>query len=135
MALTFDNIPTAKQWQELIKTINHELDQGNLVRLVNYWDIPNGLTIIQRVIPASKRARSGSILNAEPTIEQIAALPRVILYPGYLSLCRPGTPSRVIAIMDCGDFREQHLQQAQAYRLCMNHTYNKHDFPDDEQFN
>lgn len=127
MALKFDNVPTTEQLQELMKTINRELDQGNLVRLVNDWDVPNGLTIIQRVIPASKVASTGSTSNAVQTIEQIAALPHVLLYPGYLHLCKPGTPSRVIAIEDCGGFGARHMQQAHAYRLCMNHTYNEHD--------
>ena len=110
-----------KQLQELMKTINRELDQGNLVRLVNDWNVPNGATIIQRIQPAD------STSNAVQTIEQIAALPRVLLYPGYLHLCKPGTPARVIAIEDCGGFGAQHLQQAHAYRLCMSHRYNKHD--------
>lgn len=131
MALTFDNVPTAEQWRELMKTINRELGQGNLVRLVNDWDVPNGATIVQRVIPASRVASKGasadSTSNAVQTIEQIAALPHVLLYPGYLHLCKPGTPSRVIAIEDCGGFGAQHLQQAHAYRICMSHTYNKHD--------
>ena len=121
MALTFDNVPTTEQLRELMKTINNELDQGNLVRLVNDWNVPNGLTIIQRIRPAD------STSNAVQTIEQIAALPHVLLYPGYLHLCKPGTPSRVIAIEDCGGFGAQHLAQAHAYRLCMNHTYNEHD--------
>ena len=121
MAITFDNVPTTEQLQELMKTINRELDQGNLVRLVNVWDVPNGLTIIQRIRPAD------STSNAVQTIEQIAALPHVLLYPGYLHLCKPGTPSRVIAIEDCGGFGARHLQQAHAYRLCMSHRYNKHD--------
>ena len=127
MALTFDNVPTTEQLQELMKTINRELDQGNLVRLVNCWDVPNGLTIIQRVITASKDASTDSTSNAVQTIEQIAALPHVLLYPGYLHLCKPGTPARVIAIEDCGGFGSRDLQQAHAYRLCMNHTYNEHD--------
>ena len=110
-----------KQLQELMKTINRELDQGNLVRLINDWNVPNGLTIIQRIRPAD------STSNAVQTIEQIAALPHVLLYPGYLHLCKPGTPARVIAIEDCGGFDAQHLQQAHAYRLCLNHTYNAHD--------
>ena len=134
MALTFDNVPTTEQLQELMKTINRELDQGNLVRLVNVWDVPNGLTIIQRIRPASKAASMGSTSNAVQTIEQIAALPRVLLYPGYLHLCKPGTPSRVIAIEDCGGFGAQHMQQAHAYRLCMNHTYNKHDDDTDHSY-
>ena len=124
MALTFDNVPTDKQLQELMKTINRELGQGNLVRLVNNWDVPNGLTIVQRIRPAD------STSNAVQTIEQIAALPHVLLYPGYLHLCKPGTPARVIAIEDCGGFGAQHLQQAHAYRLCMNHRYNEHDLAD-----
>ena len=110
-----------RQLHELMKTINRELDQGNLVRLVNNWNVPNGLTIIQRIRPAD------STSNAVQTIEQIAALPHVLLYPGYLHLCKPGTPSRVIAIEDCGGFGARHLQQAHAYRLCMSHRYNKHD--------
>ena len=121
MALTFDNVPTTEQLRELMKTINSELDQGNLVRLVNDWNVPNGATIIQRIRPAD------STSNAAQTIEQIAALPRVLLYPGYLHLCKPGTPSRVIAIEDCGGFGSSNMQQAHAYRLCMNHTYNEHD--------
>ena len=124
MALTFDNVPTTEQLQELMKTINRELDQGNLVRLVNNWDVPNGLTIIQRIRPAD------STSNAVQTIEQIAALPHVLLYPGYLHLCKPGTPARVIAIEDCGGFGARHMQQAHAYRLCMNHRYNAHDLDD-----
>ena len=127
MTLTFDNPPTVKQLQDLMHAINHELDQGNLVRLVNDWDVPNGLTIIQRVIPASKDASADSTSNAVQTIEQIAALPHVLLYPGYLHVCEPGTPSRVIAIEDCGGFGTRHLQQAHAYRLCMSHRYNAHD--------
>ena len=110
-----------RQLQDLMKTINRELDQGNLVRLVNNWDVPNGLTIIQRIRPAD------STSNEVQTIEQIAALPHVLLYPGYLHLCEPGTPARVIAIEDCGGFGERHLQQAHAYRLCMNHRGNTHD--------
>lgn len=86
MTLTFDNVPTTKQLQDLMQTINRELGQGNLVRLVNDWDIPNGATIIQRVIPASmhtnKAASADSTSNAVQTIEQIAALPHVLLYPG-----------------------------------------------------
>ena len=116
-----------KQLHELMQTINSELEQGNLVRLVNDWNVPNGLTIIQRIIPASKVASEDSTANAAQTIEQIAALPHVLLYPGYLHLCKPGTPSRVIAIEDCGGFGSRNLQQAHAYRLCMNHRYNKHD--------
>ena len=127
MALTFDNVPTTEQLQELMKTINRELDQGNLVRLVNDWNVPNGATIIRRVIPASKGASADSTSNAAQTIEQMAALPHVLLYPGYLHLCKPGTPARVIAIEDCGGFGSRDLQQAHAYRLCMNHTYNEHD--------
>ena len=127
MALTFDNVPTTEQLQELMKTINRELGQGNLVRLVNDWNVPNGLTIIQRVIPTSKVASTDSTSNAVQTIEQIAALPHVLLYPGYLHLCKPGTPARVIAIEDCGGFGSPNMQQAHAYRLCMSHTYNKHD--------
>ena len=119
--LEFDNVPTTKQFQDLIHAINHELDQGNLVRLVNDWDVPNGATIIYRIRPA------GVLKNAVQTIEQMAALPHVLLYPGYLHLCKPGTPARVIAIEDCGGFGAQHFQQAYAYRLCMNHTYNEHD--------
>ena len=124
MTLTFDNVPTTEQLRELMHAINHELDQGNLVRLVNNWDVPNGLTIVQRIRPAD------STSNAVQTIEQIAALPHVLLYPGYLHLCKPGTPARVIAIEDCGGFGERHLQQAHAYRLCMNHRYNAHDLAD-----
>ena len=130
MALTFDNVPTTEQLQELMKTINRELDQGNLVRLVNNWDVPNGATIIQRVIPSSKDVSADSTSNAVQTIEQIAALPHVLLYPGYLHLCKPGTPSRVIAIEDCGGFGSPNMQQAHAYRLCMNHRYNAHDLDD-----
>lgn len=121
MTRTFDNVLTTEQLQELMQTINRELDQGNLVRLVNDWNVPNGLTIVQRIRPAD------STSNAAQTIEQIAALPHVLLYPGYLHLCKPGTPARVIAIEDCGGFGAQHLAQAHAYRLCMNHRYNKHD--------
>ena len=113
-----------KQLRELMQTINSELDQGNLVRLANDWNVPNGLTIIQRIRPTDSTA------NAAQTIEQIAALPHVLLYPGYLHLCKPGTPARVIAIEDCGGFGAQHLQQAHAYRLCMNHRYNAHDVDD-----
>ena len=113
---------TNKQLQELMQAINNELDQGNLVHLINDWDTPNGLTIIQRIIPDA---------NAAPTIEEMAALPHVLLYPGYLHLCKPGTPSRVIAIEDCGGFGSRNLLQAHAYRLCMNHRYNQHDFPPD----
>ena len=123
--LEFDNVPTTKQLQDLMHAINHELDQGNLVRLDNDWDVPNGATIIYRICPA------GVLKNAVQTIEQMAALPHVLLYPGYLHLCRPGTPSRVIAIEDCGGFGARHLQQAHAYRLCMNHRYNKHDVTND----
>lgn len=119
--LEFDNVPTTKQLQDLMHAINHELDQGNLVRLDNIWDVPNGATIIYRIHPA------GVLKNAVQTIEQMTALPHVLLYPGYLHLCKPGTPARVIAIEDCGGFGTQHLAQAHAYRLCMNHTYNKHD--------
>ena len=117
-------VPTTKQLHELMQTINRELDQGNLVRLVNDWNVPNGLTIMQRIRPAD------STSNAVQTIEQIAALPHVLLYPEYLHLCKPGTPSRVIAIEDCGGFGARHLQQAHAYRLCMNHRYNAHDLAD-----
>lgn len=119
--LEFDNVPTTKQLQDLMQAINHELDQGNLVRLVNDWNVPNGLTIILRIRPAD------STSNAAQTIEQMAALPHVLLYPGYLHMCKPGTPARVIAIEDCGGFGAQHLAQAHAYRLCMSHRYNKHD--------
>ena len=113
-----------KQLHELMQTINSELDQGNLVRLVNNWNVPNGATTIQRIRPAD------STSNAAQTIEQIAALPRVLLYPGYLHLCKPGTPARVIAIEDCGGFGSSNMQQAHAYRLCMNHRYNAHDLND-----
>lgn len=129
--LTFDNVLTSEQLHELMQTINRELDQGNLVRLINDWDVPNGATYVQRIIPASKAtskaASADSTSNAVQTIEQIAALPHVLLYPGYLHLCKPGTPARVIAIEDCGGFGARHLAQAHAYRLCMNNRYNKHD--------
>lgn len=114
-----------KQLQALMRTINYELDQGNLVRLINNWDVPNGATYIQRIRPAD------STSNAVQTIEQIAALPRVLLYPGYLHLCKPGTPARVISIEDCGGFGASNLQQAHAYRLRMSNTYNKHDLIND----
>ena len=128
MALTFDNVPTTEQLQELMKTINRELDQGNLVHLVNRWNVPNGVTIIQRIRPAN------STTKAVQTIEQIAALPHVLLYPGYLYLCKPGTPARVIAIMDCGGFGSPNMQQAHAYRLCMSHRYNTHDISIDDLY-
>ena len=106
-----------KQLHELMQTINRELDQGNLVRLVNNWDVPNGLTIVQRIRPAD------STSNAVQTIEQIAALPHVLLYPGYLHLCKPGTPARVIAIEDCGTL--ENLARKYCGSMKFTHTFDR----------
>lgn len=76
-----------------------------------------------------------TVTDVDQDKQTLAIVERTIIYPGYLNLTKPGTPSRAIALEDCGGFGRPDLRDVQGYRVCMSHTYNEHDGPWPEEGN
>ena len=99
--------------KDLLKLANKALAEGHLVRITN-----------DHVKGSSQLLVDGELVWSRQD---------TIVYPGFLNCTKPGTPCRVLAVEQGLGFGAEHAKHWSDYTLCLSHTYNAHDFSNNDE--